>query len=497
MDDEIRFPSEEGEGWPGKAPTSLVVASVLSGIAQILKALFMLAVDLGALGATIYFAVEGRWGLFALMLVVGISFVAGVADIASGIVIAPFVLAEAWMQRRAQRALDERGRFTLPHVARQEPEVSGGVYEAVAAAACPNGHEIQSGAKYCPECGAAVLPPSAPEPEAALDDTGTLPVVSAAEPSSIFEAPPPRRRRKRLLIGGGVAAVAVVGIVAATSLSGGGKGNSSSPPAKAAAVVPTKPKRKPKPAPTRYPQLLAAGMTKQRAAAPLCSTYKATIARWQQAEQERTAAMQGVSSTDPYASFDLVHKPGTGWLHADTEQALTAAITAASRTRLSALAGPKRRYMTIEIVNSFRNDMLYLCGEGAAWRQTLAALTQLDNRTAAIVSEAANKPWYPQGYAPYGGDSSIAVKWDNNISKCQDQYGVGGEYCWGMFIISRDGCPSSIYAEISILQGNAVIDYSNDVLSGLDPGQVGELAFKAYENTSGQLTGQLKQVNCY
>ena len=242
------------------------------------------------------------------MLVVGMSFVAGVADFASGIVIAPFVLTEAWMQRRARRALADRGRFTPPDVPRHEPEGSDSIDRVVAAATCPNGHEIQPGAKYCPECGVAIPPTSAPEPGVVRADAGALPVVSVEEPSSIFVAPRPRRRRKRLLIGGGIVALAVVGIVAATSLS---SGNDKKPPAKAAGVVPTKPKRKLEPAPTRYPQLLPAGMTKQRAAAPLCSTYKATIARWQQAGQERTAAMQGVSSTDPYASADFMHEPGT------------------------------------------------------------------------------------------------------------------------------------------------------------------------------------------
>ena len=485
MDDEFTRPPEDDE-WDGKTPTSLLVASALSGFAQLLKAIFMFAIDLAALGATVYFAVDGRWGLFVLMLVVGISFVAGVADILSGVVIAPFVLLEAWMVRRAERAYADRGRFTLPEVVRHEEDSHRSVGEAMSAATCPNGHEAQPGAKFCPECGAAI------SADAALDDTGSLSVVSAQDPAT--SGAPPRRRRKRLLIGAVVAALALAGIIAAVSISGGGKSGSS---LQAAAATTTKPKRKPKLAPTRYPQLLPAGMTKQKAAAPLCPTYQATITRWQQAAQERSAALQGVSATDPYASADFIHKPGTGWVHADAEQALTASITAASRARLSRIAGPKRRYMTIEIVNSFRNDMLYLCHEGAAWHQTQAALTQLDNRTAAIVSEAANKPWYPQGYEPFSGDPTIAVKWDNSISKCQDQYSINGEYCWGLLIIAQNGCPSSIYAEISILQGGAVIDYSNDVLSGLEPGQVGELAFTAYENTSGQLTGELKQVNCY
>jgi hypothetical protein len=114
-----------------------------------------------------------------------------------------------------------------------------------------------------------------------------------------------------------------------------------------------------------------------------------------------------------------------------------------------------------------------------------------------IPTDAPTPPWYPQGYQLYFKDPSIAWKWDNSVSKCQDAYSVQGEYCWGMRVVTENGCQSSIYAEVNILQGQTVIDYSNDTLAALAPGQVGELAFKAFENTSSELQAQLNQINCY
>ncbi len=119
MDDDLPTFADldrDDEQCASEAPTSLVVASTLSAFAQLLKTVFMLLIDLGALAATVYFAVAGRWVAFAVMLVIGITLVTMLADIVSGIVIAPFVLAEEWMGRRAQRVLDERGRLSRTDV---------------------------------------------------------------------------------------------------------------------------------------------------------------------------------------------------------------------------------------------------------------------------------------------------------------------------------------------------------------------------------------------
>ena len=303
----------------------------------------------------------------------------------------------------------------------------------------------------------------------------------------------PRERRwprQRLLIGGG-ALVVLIAAIAAALLSGGSGKNS------AATTQATTTVSKPKPAPTRYAELLPTGMSMQQVVAPVCASYRKVIATWQAAGQRRLAATRGVSTSDPYAAWSFVHKRGMGWLNAQTEQVFVDAIEAPATKRLRALAGAKGHYVTDTIEARFNRDALYLCHETRAWKQTDTSLSKLDTRTDALVSAAASKPWYPKGYNEWPDDPTIAVEWDNHVSGCQDAYSISGEYCWGMRIISQNGCSSSIYAEISILQGQTVIDYSNDTLPGLDPHQVGELAFQAFENSSGNLQGQLKEIDCY
>lgn len=65
-----------------------------------------------------------------------------------------------------------------------------------------------------------------------------------------------------------------------------------------------------------------------------------------------------------------------------------------------------------------------------------------------------------------------------------------------MRVISRDGCPSSLYAEINVLSGDTVIGYANDTVGSLDPGDVAELAFQSFEDGYGTLSGRLKEINC-
>jgi hypothetical protein len=137
---------------------------------------------------------------------------------------------------------------------------------------------------------------------------------------------------------------------------------------------------------------------------------------------------------------------------------------------------------------------LYVCHLTAAYNQAESRLVQLDERSVEVMNLAAAKPWYPLDYSPSPNDDSVAYRWDNDIGKCQSEsYG----YCWGMHVLTRDGCPSSLYAEISILSGDTVISYANDTLSGLQPGDEGELAFVSYESGYGQLQGRLTEINCY
>ena len=99
--------------------------------------------------------------------------------------------------------------------------------------------------------------------------------------------------------------------------------------------------------------------------------------------------------------------------------------------------------------------------------------------------------WIPSGYSPLPEDSDIAYRWlETNEYDCSY-----GDSCWGMMIISKDGCPNSLYAEISILdKSNVQIAYTNDSLSSAAPMQKNKMIFQTFEDEA--KTGRLSKISC-
>jgi len=101
--------------------------------------------------------------------------------------------------------------------------------------------------------------------------------------------------------------------------------------------------------------------------------------------------------------------------------------------------------------------------------------------------------WYPKGFYPWSGDSSLAWRYVP-VRKLNCSYSFG--YCFGVYVISRDGCFSSLYAEINIFDRNGVqIDYANDLTSAVAPYQKVLLMFDTFNDNAN--TGRLTQLDCY
>jgi hypothetical protein len=65
-----------------------------------------------------------------------------------------------------------------------------------------------------------------------------------------------------------------------------------------------------------------------------------------------------------------------------------------------------------------------------------------------------------------------------------------------MSIIAREGCPSSLYAEITILDSSGTnIGYTNDTTSGLGAGQKAKMVFETFE--PGAKNARLAEISCY
>jgi len=96
--------------------------------------------------------------------------------------------------------------------------------------------------------------------------------------------------------------------------------------------------------------------------------------------------------------------------------------------------------------------------------------------------------WVPSGFTAWSNDSNIAWKWSSK-SNC-DQYS-----CISVDFISRDGCPSGLYAALNWLDANdAVVSYDNATLPSLLPMQTAKLRFDDIEEAG--KSGQMAEINC-
>jgi hypothetical protein len=123
-----------------------------------------------------------------------------------------------------------------------------------------------------------------------------------------------------------------------------------------------------------------------------------------------------------------------------------------------------------------------------------AAAARAAERQAALEAQIAldkiknDTTWVPTGYYPWSEDKSIAYKWvkvNNDCYSC---------IYWTLEVVSKLGCSGGVYGEMNILQNGVVVDYTNDTLSYLSPGQKGRLSFETYRD--GTFTGRLTELNC-
>jgi hypothetical protein len=115
-----------------------------------------------------------------------------------------------------------------------------------------------------------------------------------------------------------------------------------------------------------------------------------------------------------------------------------------------------------------------------------------------VTSTSVNSPapvdtsWIPTEFNSYSDDANVAWRWlKDNEYKC-----TYGDSCWGMMVISKNGCDRSLYAEISILDKSDVqIGYTNDTASQALPMQKTKLIFNTFEDEAH--SARLSKISCY
>jgi hypothetical protein len=96
--------------------------------------------------------------------------------------------------------------------------------------------------------------------------------------------------------------------------------------------------------------------------------------------------------------------------------------------------------------------------------------------------------WVPSGFTAWSTDSNVAWKWVDK-SNCDNYSCVTAEF------ISRDGCPSGLYAAINWLDSSdAVVSYDNATLPSLLAMQTAKLRFDDIQELG--KSGQMAEISC-
>lgn len=111
--------------------------------------------------------------------------------------------------------------------------------------------------------------------------------------------------------------------------------------------------------------------------------------------------------------------------------------------------------------------------------------SRADPRAPAATVEA---NWIPAGFLR-SPESSVAYRWIDGQTCLLDS-------CWGIEAIARDGCPSSLYIELSIEDtAGTAVGYTNDTVSSLKAGQRAKFTFENSEDTGQK--ARVTKVSCY
>lgn len=192
---------------------------------------------------------------------------------------------------------------------------------------------------------------------------------------------------------------------------------------------------------------------------------------------------------DPYDSAEYIQK--IDWktvVHKEVVLSLKRGVTDPVLTSGSITIPLESQYI------GFERDSVTACGLSQESEVLKDLAFKLDQRILNMKSSANNLPWYPKGFFQYGGDPQIAYRWLTYGSEYTCSY--SSAYCFGMFVIARDGCPTSVYAEINLLDGSDTnLGFTNDTTSALSPGQKAKLVFDTF--TDGVKSANLGKISCY
>ena len=340
--------------------------------------------------------------------------------------------------------------------------------------------ERPSGASFCQECGTK-LTVRTPEPE------------EPALPAKEVVAPAPRKRlsKSQLVITGSLVAALVVaggtyGVISAIQ-----QEREATLAAEAAAEAAAEKAR------LEAETLIAAfGQDDVESFLPTCEQVAGLTSAEEGKWEAAVAAFDGIS--DPREAsrvLDTVRSANGTLEDADVQVYLDGFEEGIAESLGALFASSSRDEQAPESqIDKWEGQWFSLSRDACpeefdAFDSTYESLSASAARFSRMSTLASQVPWYPEGFDSYS--STIAYKWTTR----EGSWPCTGCSFWKMTIIAKNGCPNSVYAELNILRGGAVVDWTNDSLPSIRAGEPAILTFIDYPYNSSN-SGRLVELNC-
>lgn len=118
--------------------------------------------------------------------------------------------------------------------------------------------------------------------------------------------------------------------------------------------------------------------------------------------------------------------------------------------------------------------------------------TSSSSAGSATIMQDYDDSWIPSDFSGYPDNDNVAWRWGTG-SETNCTYSTGA--CWSVVLITRDGCPSGMYAELAILDSSGVqIDFTNDSTTRVLPKTKVKLTFDTFNEEAD--TARLSEVSC-
>ena len=142
--------------------------------------------------------------------------------------------------------------------------------------------------------------------------------------------------------------------------------------------------------------------------------------------------------------------------------------------------------ISVFLINSFINN------DNNSWSDKKAEVTDSLESQKSSENEKSSIEWVPKNFEIWSGDSNIAWRWlGPNEFSCKY-----GDACWGMMIVTKNGCSSNLYAELSLLDKAGIqVGYTNETMSSALPLQKSKLIFETFEETAE--SARVAKISCY